>query len=132
MERIHSFALRILQASWGIAIDLQANIRVEEIAPPDAIQAGVRTWLLVTARLSLDNVHYLTVGLHTISRELEEVLPDGEVIVDILRADYVPTDYQPEAMAPAIIGLVAEAFDLSEPNIGVAFDRQANRYRFTY
>lgn len=132
MGRIHSFALRILKASWGIAIDLQARISVQDVAPAYAIRAGARTWLVVTAASSPENVHNLTKGLEMVSEAMEGALTAGQIVIDVLRADYVPTDYQPEAMAPAIIGLMCEVLELNELQIDVSFDRRANRYCFTY
>jgi hypothetical protein len=127
-----SFSLRILKSGWGIAIDIVAQASVSPASTSGAIQASPRIWLRILPPLPTDDSNWLLFGLRRVASQIEEAYPHDPIMVEIEQIDYVPTDYQPEAMAAAIIGWATEEFDLGDPDIDVTFDRGTNRYVFSY
>jgi hypothetical protein len=127
-----TFSLRILKASWGIAIDLQARAVLAEDPPHDLLSVSPRVWLDVSGvQLPDADIKQLVRGLTVMAPAIENKNQDAYVIIEVGRVSYTPTDYQPEGMAAAMIGWVAEEFGLDSPVIDVYFDKNANRYVFS-
>jgi hypothetical protein len=127
-----TFPLRILKASWGIAIDLQARAVLAESPPHDLPSVSPRVWLDVSGvRLPDTDIKQLVRGLTVMAPAIENKNQDAYVIIEVGRVSYTPTDYQPEGMAAAMIGWVAEEFGLDSPVIDIHFDKNANRYVFS-
>jgi len=131
MSGDHSFELRILKASWGIAIDLVARVTVMGTPPAGGLPAASRTWLVVTAKLPAVDITHLLSGLRSVAPSIERVEQTGQIVVEVVKVDYVPTDYQPEAMAAAIIGWAGEVFGLDEA-VDVSYDPVARKYKFVF
>ena len=128
-----TFALRILKASWGIAIDLAADAQRRAEPPEGALPAGDRVWLDVShVALGPRDIEQLRLGLSRVSPMIASRDPGHHVLVQIDDVRYTPTDYQPEGMAAAIIGWATEEFDLPQPDLEVRFNRDENRYVFEW
>jgi hypothetical protein len=124
-----TFPLRILKASWGIAIDLQARAVLAEDPPHDLLRVSPRVWLDVSGvQLPDADIEQLVRGLTVMAPAIEKKNQDEYVIIQVGRVSYTPTDYQPEGMAAAMIGWVAEEFGLDSPVRDIYFDKNANRY----
>lgn len=127
-----TFPLRILKASWGIAVDLRARALVVA-QPPDGLLAFGRRVLLDVTHVQLPavDIEQLMSGLDAMTSAIEEKEPDGYIVIEVDEVKYTPTDYQPEGIAVAMIGWISEEFELVPPTIEVYFDKAANRYIFT-
>ena len=130
MGNDRTFPLRILQGSWGIAIDLTARVVLGSEPPAGVHAAGRRTWLDVSgAQLSDIDVGHLLAGLSYVATAIERIRSEAAITIKVLSAAYSPTDYQPDGMAAAIVGWVSEEFELDPaPRVDVHFDAQNNRY----
>lgn len=127
-----TFPLRILKASWGIAVDLRARSLVVSQPPPGALAVRPRVLLDVTrVQLPAVDIEHLMSGLNTMASAVEAKEPNGYVVIEVDEVKYTPTDYQPEGLAVAMIGWISEEFELDPPMIDVRFDKKANRYIFT-
>jgi len=126
-----TFALKILKASWGIAIDLSARA-ICSASTEGAVQVVSRTWLRILTPLPEADAHFLLLGLKRVAPSIEAACPEDPIIIEVQRIDYAPTDYQPEAMAAAMIGRALEEIDFEVPPIDVSFDHERNRYVFVY
>ena len=128
-----TFELRILKASWGIAIDLTAEAQWRFGAPEGLMKAGDRVWLDASAvQLGPADIEQLRLGLSRVSPQVAAKDPERQIIVRIIDVSYTPTDYQAEGMAAAMVGWASEEFDLPRPELAVQFDKMANRYVFPW
>jgi len=124
-------SFRVLRSSWGIAVDLTARA-TRGSAPEDAFRVGERTWLRCSESVLEDDVAFLRRGLARVAAEVDAAGDGEHVVVDVLRVDYVPTDYQADAMEPLIAMWAAEEFGFNAPAVTVDFVPAANRYVFAY
>jgi hypothetical protein len=132
MRTWHTFPLRILQGSWGIAIDLRARAMVSAEVRLDLPMAGERVLLDVSrVQLPTVDIDQLLLGLTSMAAAVQEKEPNGYVIIEVSEVTYTPTDYQPEGMAAAMIGWVSEEFGLESPIQSVHFDKVHNKYVFS-
>jgi hypothetical protein len=132
---MRTFPLRVLKSTWGIAIDLTAE--VSEFPP-----AAVATFVTPRVSLSLGSVRralsareagFLVSGLRRVAADIESAVPDSEpIIINVLDVGFVETDYQPEGLEAAMIGWSAEQFGFEPPEITVEFDNDVNRYVFSF
>lgn len=133
METWHTFPLRILKASWGIAVDLRARAVPSAQARLGALPVSGRVLLdVANVQLPAADIEQLVYGLGVMASAIEAKEPDGYVVIEVGDVEYTPTDYQPEGLAAAMIGWASEEFDLSSPIKSVEFDKLANRYVFSW
>jgi len=129
----HTFPLRILQASWGIAVDFRARAVLAEEPRTGLLAASRRVLLdLSGVQLSAADTGQLLRGLNSMAAAIEAKEPSGYVVIEVDEVTYTPTDYQPEGLAAAMIGWASEEFGLESPIRDVYFDRDNNRYIFSY
>jgi hypothetical protein len=126
------FPFRVIKWSWGIAIDILARALPGGPILPEDIPVGTRTWIRILPPLSQEARDSLVAGLGRVSPLIEQAVPEGPIVIEIERVDYVPTDYQPEGVEAAIIGWATEEFTLPDPSVDITFDRASNRYIFEY
>jgi hypothetical protein len=126
-----TFALRVLQASWGIAIDLRARAVFDDVLPPESLLVGNRVALdLTDVQLGAEEVEQLQRGLRLMTPAIELAHPDGKILIKIGEVGFTPTDYQPEGLAAAMIGWASEEFQLDPVPWDFKFDASTNRYVF--
>jgi hypothetical protein len=104
------FPFRVINWSWGIAIDILAQALAGSPVLPEDIPVGFRTWARILPPLSQEARDSLVTGLARVSALIEQAVPEGPIVIEIERVDYVPTDYQPEGLEAAIIGWATEEF----------------------
>jgi hypothetical protein len=127
-----SFSLRVLQASWGIAVDIRARAVFSLALPPDSRPVSDRVALDVHAvRLGAEDLEYLSYGLALMAPAIQRAHADGIVLVEVCEVTFTPTDYQPEGLTAAIIGWSAEEFGVDQAPWELRFEQQANRYRLS-
>lgn len=132
MNDWRTFPLRVLKASWGVAIDLRARAVPAAEPPVGSLRAGGRVLLDVShVQLPATDVLQLLRGLRAVAAQIEAAVPGEDyLVVEVDEVSYPPTDYQPEGVAAAMIGWATEEFDLARPDIDVRFEKAANRYVF--
>src|SRR3954454_2492535 len=131
--RPRQFALRILKASWGIAIDLDARSVLLPSAPAELVPAGDRVWL-DSSRICFPaaDIGHLQLGLSIAAPSIERRVASGHVVVEVLAVSYTPTDYQSEGLTAAMLGWAGEEFNFLPPTPEVKFDAPTNRYGFRW
>jgi len=124
-----TFSLRVIQASWGIAIDLRARAVIGDDLPPDSLPAGDRVALdLNGVQLPAEEVEQLLRGLRLMVHAIASAHPGVHVLVQLGAMSFTPTDFQPEGLVAAMIGWAAEEFGLEQVPWDLRFDKSTNRY----
>jgi hypothetical protein len=132
MTMWHTFPLRILKSSWGIAIDLRARAVLAAKPKAGAMRVAERVQLDVSkVQLPDEDNEQLIRGLKIMAAKIMAAQPHGYVVIEVDKVEYTPTDYQPEGLAAAMIGWAAEEFNLTQPDMDVYFDKAKNRYVFS-
>lgn len=126
------FPFRFSAWSWGAAIDLTARATTIDSPPYDATKVGERTWLRAPTGLPDDAQGSLAEGLARVAEQIDARVTHGHTLVDVLDASFTLTEYQDDAMAPAVIAWACEEFGLDAPLVRIGFDRAANHYVITY
>jgi hypothetical protein len=130
-----TYAYRFIRFSWGIAIDITAEALPVRDYTGAPVAVARDLWLAYDAppRLSFEEHAYLASGLRmvapTLRRQTSVALPLVVRVVDLMLA---LTDYQPEGLAAALAGWVAQRFDAPAPTIMTTFDRGRNRYIYQF
>ncbi len=129
-----TFKYRMIQWSWGIAIDLTAEFIARRQFHGEAIEINSDLWLAVKVKgLDCADYEYLAQGLKLVAGEIKKHSPfSGPLVVCVKDIWYNPCDYQPEGLVCAIIGWVAHELPFDAPHIPVHFDRRKNRYEFQF
>ncbi len=123
------FEYKVIQASWGIRVRLSAEVRAEPVS--GAISWGPLHFVpgnLVTkvAHAERASIRY---GL-SLAASLLAVSEDVSFLCDDIQLN--PTDYQPEGMTCAVLGMVLRYFGRELPSIPVSFDAERGRYDFDF
>ena len=124
-----TFSLRVLRASWGIAVDLRARSAHTDAFPPDALLASGKVALAFSnVSLAPEDISQLLRGLTLMAPAIERARPGASVLIELGTVTFTPTDYQPEGLAAAIIGWSAEEFQVDQVDWDLVYDKTANRY----
>ncbi len=124
-----TFSLRVLQASWGIAIDLQARSGHCGEFPPGSLQVADRVALAVgDVELGEQDTDQLVRGLALMAPAIQRRRPNAQVLVELGAVTFTLTDYQPEGLAAAMIGWAAEEFRVEQVAWELRYDGNINRY----
>jgi len=126
------YTYRVLKSSWGVAIDVDAEVR--EGAGRDALSVGPGLWLRdATARQQLSPavLQMLALGLRPLVTPIRRVTGGREQVVEVRALQYNDCDFQFEALAPAMYGWAVAEFGLTAPQVEVAFGGRERRYVFT-
>ncbi len=133
-----SFKYRLLEAaSWGIAIDVRGEALPLPAAPmpPGAGKIGEGLWLQVDIGwpLTEEELGYLRLGLQLVAAKIAQRRSEAApLLVRLKQLDFNPCDYQPEGLAAAVAEWAAQEFGFPKLEIPVAFDRDRNRYVFSF
>lgn len=129
-----SYAFREIQASWGIAIDLVAELSFAKSAPPGAGEVTPSLYVVFAPELTLPPVdrECITSGLRRMSGPVDDHRGEAIAVVEVKDVQYGPADYQPEGLEAAIIGWLCETLECEPPPVDISFDGHANRYVFDY
>jgi hypothetical protein len=129
-----TFPFRVLQASWGIAVDVDARVSFLDRAPTTAEEIDSRVFLSIAQSLVLPAVDldFVRSGLRRLAEDLRNAAEESIALIELDDVDYSPADYQPEGVEAAVIGCVCEILGCEPPTLDIAFDRDENRYVFAY
>ncbi len=122
-------------ATWGIYIELTAEAVPLAEHGEDATHVTDGLWLAVRPAWlrSAEKLHCLAVGLRLVERQMQPVLQrQGPLVVRVVDVVIAPADYQDEGLACAIAGWLAEHYRLDYSPPPVRFDREQNRYQFSF
>ncbi|WP_437735372.1 hypothetical protein [Sorangium sp. So ce1335] len=129
-----TFSYRVIKSSWGIRIDLTADVARLEGVADSAIEIAPGLWFVnEDAHLDRDEEEFLKRGVQLVAADiLSSSAFTAPSLVRVTRVWFVPTDYQPEGLTCAMAAWAAERFGFSIPKIDVRFSRQENRCIFNF
>lgn len=133
-KRSGSYSFRVIQASWGLAVDISGYfVRYfdfgGEVAP---IAEGIYL-AVIPSHLNDGERDWLRQGVEMMSTVLlrESSFREDTVLV-VSDVSFNPCDFQPEALACAVRGLVGELLCIDVPRVTVVFNKEKNRYDFDF
>lgn len=133
MGNWRTFPLRIIRASWGIAVDIRARWALVSDVSGKEIRVSPRVYLEVTATgLLSSDVEYMVHGVGRMASALEAKTQSGLLVIEVDQLIYSPADYQPEGAEIAIICWICEEFEISSPIKDVVYNREENKYTVSY
>jgi hypothetical protein len=130
-----TYLYRLLKSSWGIWIKITAESMPLAGYSGRTTQAAKGLWLSVEPSwlLSADRLVFLIIGLRLVENEMQPIVQErGPLVVHVTDLQIAPCDYQDEGLACAIAGWMAEEYHLNYVHPPVYFDRERNRYQFTF
>ncbi|MFF9023770.1 hypothetical protein [Streptomyces eurythermus] len=120
---------------WGLLARVTLDVRSVGRPPSEARGiGGSRVWWLPPHGLPPADERWMTFGLELVAGQLE-LLSGGAGAVLVRVDDWdVPmvTDYQDEVAAAALIECLQRSYGIPGVDIGLSFDRERNRYEFTW
>ncbi|MEU9578261.1 hypothetical protein [Streptomyces chilikensis] len=134
MPFTHVYKQRI--GPWGLVARISLEVRSVDRPPRGAHKLeGTSVWWLPPAGFPPADERWMAFGLGLVAGQLEVLGGEGDpaVLVDV--SDWtVPmvTDYQEEVAAAAVIECLRENYGIRGVDIGLSFDRERNRYGFTW
>jgi hypothetical protein len=129
----HMYKRRI--GSWGLVARVTLDVQPVDEPPREARRiddSGV--WWLPPQGLPSADERWMTFGLGLVAGQLDLLRGGADAL--LVRVDDwdVPllTDYQEEAAAAAVVECLQQNYGIAGVDIGLTFDREWNRYRFTW
>ncbi|MER6730992.1 hypothetical protein [Streptomyces puniciscabiei] len=129
----HVYKKRI--GPWGLVARVSLEVRPLDVPPRGASRIdGSRVWWVPPQGIVPADKTWMGFGLGLVAGQLE-ALGSGSraVLVRVLAWD-VPmvTDHQAEVAAAAVIECLRQNHGIDGVDIGLTFDRERNRHRFTW
>jgi GNAT superfamily N-acetyltransferase len=133
MGNWRTFPLRIIKASWGIAVDIRARWELASDVSDEEIRVSPRVYLKMTATgIMSSDVEYIVHGIGRMASALEAKAPSELLVIEVDQLKYSPADYQPEGAEIAIICWISEEFGIASPIKGVVYNKEKNEYIVSY
>ena len=126
-----TYHYRIIKSSWGVAIDITAEMTSVPIVGAKQVTDTIYLSMEAPIGLMSEERAYLVGGLRLVADQIHSTL-NAPVMIRILELTFNHCDYQPEGLACAIAGWVAQEMGFEPPTIQVTFDRQLNQYQFDF
>ena len=135
---LSSYSYRVIKSSWGISIDIvgeytsMSTYNDNDKSFCQVVNSGL--WLIVKDNnLSKNELKYLIDGLKMVSDLItSKSLYKNDTLVIISSVSYSLCDYQEEGLTPAVIKWAANMFNFEAPRKLVSFNKETNKYEFTY
>jgi hypothetical protein len=130
------YSYRLIKSSWGIAIDVTAECTSKSIfcKKNESVVVDICPGLwgvIFDDRIPKNEVQFIWEGLRHICKSILTKSPyKNDTLITIHSVEFNFCDYQPEGLAPAIIGWAANALGFDEPELNVVFDKKENKYKF--
>ncbi|MEU2717873.1 hypothetical protein [Streptomyces sp. NPDC007205] len=133
MAFTHTYKRRV--GPWGLVARVTLDVRPMAEPPREARRiddSGV-WWQLPQGLTSADET-WMAFGLGLVAGQLDALRDGGDALMVRVDDWDVPmlTDYQEEVAAAAVIECLRENCGIAGIDIGLAFDRDRNRHRFTW
>ncbi len=124
------FQFRFFKGTWGLWVELTAETILLSSASSAAISITPQVWLqLKMPSIAYENLHFLIEGLKLVQAKIEDHKNTAEpILISVLELKPAPADFQPEAVACAMVGWAAQEFGFSPLDIPITFDKQKNKY----
>jgi len=135
----YDYSYRIIKTSWGIAIDIAAEIipindyrNWDELNQCNKIINGL--WYSIKNNiLSKEDEECLQKGLMMISKSIFQRFFSNNILIVFHKIEYNPCDYQKEGLVMATIQWAINALNLVPVNdISVSFNKEVNKYEFDF
>ncbi|MFI7322564.1 hypothetical protein [Streptomyces venezuelae] len=135
---------RLLKGAWGIAVDLTAEARLSPAPPPSAHPVTPHVHLDPSPalthpptdhtgwRITPEEAEWLHHGLALAAPAVEARHAPRHTTITVHRVLFPHTDYQPEGLAAAMLRWTETQFDLPPHPVDARFDREANRYVYSW
>jgi hypothetical protein len=130
-----SYKFRVILSSWGIAIDIDADIERVAEAPVEAIMIADRFFLRLgeEVRLPAADLEAFVAGLSRIAPAVSDTLDEGAIaVVELHEVHIAHADFQTEGMEAAAIAWACDSLKIEMPRIKTSFDAGENAYMFEY
>ncbi len=100
-----TYNYRVIKSSWGIAIDITAEVLPLADSRYAAIEVRNGLWLSVDMGVKLTQQEHqmLTIGLRLLNGDLDRIVQrDGPLVIRVYDVSFNPVDYQEEGLAYAL------------------------------
>ncbi|RYZ40124.1 MAG: hypothetical protein EOP49_29770 [Sphingobacteriales bacterium] len=126
------YRFRVLQSSWGIAIDLSLRISYPDRDTLNGVAAVADDiYLLVTDKHNKPStLNWLHRGIADIAHQLQQHKEAGVLCIEVAAIHYSPADFQPEGLYHAVQDAVLSYFGLDLKEHKISFNKEQNRYCF--
>ena len=128
------YQYRVILSSWGCAVDIQGALSPAGTSTHIGQKVAENLSLAVLPKgLEDEELQFLRLGASLAGAHIKEPFSvDADMVLVIQEVEYNECDFQVEALACAVIGLLEEM--LGEPllDIPVSFDASRNRYEFEF
>ena len=128
-----TYHYRVIKSSWGIAIDITADVLPLADSVYAAIEVRNGLWLSVDLGSALtQQEHQMLINrLYLLNGDLDRIVQEhGPLVIRVYDVSFNPVDYQEEGLAYALAGWVAQRFTIPLTLQPVHFLKQENRYIF--
>ncbi|MEV5727616.1 hypothetical protein AB0N50_17675 [Streptomyces pharetrae] len=133
MAFTHTYRVRI--GPWGLVARVCLDVRQVEAPPPEArVIGGSPVWWVPPPGIVPADEEWMRFGLGLVAGRLDALRSGAGAMVVRVLAWEVPvlTDHQEEVAAAAVVECLRRHYGIDGVDIGVTFDREGNRYRFTW
>ncbi|MFI7384896.1 hypothetical protein [Streptomyces sp. NPDC049813] len=134
MTYTHLYKKRI--GPWGLVARISLDVAAMDEAPSGArrVEGGAAVWWVPPRGMVAEDERWMAFGLGLVAGQLDAVRGGSPALVVTVVEWDVPmlTDYQEEVAAAAVIACLQEGFGIEGVATGLAFDRERNRYTFTW
>ena len=121
---------RVFKASWGLAVDISGYVvRAGEFGGETEPLPHGASIAVLEPDLRDEELGHLLRGARLSAPALAAGAPRTLVVTSVA---FNICDFQPEALFPAVVGLVEELLGAEVASIPVRFDSHANRYEFDF
>ncbi|MEV8548506.1 hypothetical protein AB0L04_01460 [Streptomyces glaucescens] len=120
---------------WGLVARIGLDVGQAEAPPPDARVTGdPPVWWVPPPGIVPADEEWMRFGLGLVAGRLDTLRSGAGVVVVRVLDWEVPmlTDHQEEVAAAAVIECLRRHHGIDGVGIGVTFDRERNRYEFTW
>jgi len=130
----NSYVYRVFQSTWGIYVGLTANMFPHSKFAGEAVETISDVYLSIgIPNISREEYEYFVIGINLVKDQLEPWISKNEpVVISIVDLVINFVDYQPEGLACALAGWLAERLQLEYTQPTVYFDKDKNRYIFPF
>lgn len=133
---LHKFSYRIMKSTWGIAIDMTAEVtsmsNYSDQNSCKKISNGLWSKILNNL-IQSEEEDFIWYGLRLVSESIIKKSPHKtDTLILFHNIEYNPCDYQAEGLTAATIEWVSNALSIDVPKINVVFNKQLSKYEFEY
>ncbi|MEV6290209.1 hypothetical protein AB0M41_07150 [Streptomyces sp. NPDC051896] len=121
--------------SWGLVARVTLDVQSMDEATREGRRIDdSRVWWLPPQQIAATDEKWMAFGLGLVVGQLDALREGADALLVRVEDWDVPmlTDYQEEVAAAAVIECLRENCGIDGVDIGLTFDRERNRYQFTW